>query len=78
MSDEMVTVATFSNQGEAQIAQGFLESYGIEVLVGDENLSRMENPVLIGGAKLQVRAADADTARELLKQVNPEYRRQGQ
>lgn len=68
----MVTVATFSNQGGAQIAQGFLESSGIEVFVGDENLSRMENPVLIGGTKLQVRAADADTARELLTQVNPE------
>jgi hypothetical protein len=75
MSDEMVTIATFSNQGEAQIAQGFLESYGIKVFVGDENLSRMENPVLIGGTKLQVGAADAATARELLTQVNPEYRR---
>jgi len=72
----MVTVATFSNQGEAQIARGFLESSGIEVFVGDENLSRMENPVFTGGTKLQVRAADADTARELLTQVNPDYRRQ--
>jgi hypothetical protein len=77
MSDETVTVATFSNQGEAQIARGFLESCGIEVFVGDENMSRMENPVLISGFKLQVRAADADTARELLARVKSESR-QGQ
>ncbi len=74
----MTTVATFSNQGEAQIAQGLLESCGIEVFVGDENMSRMENPVLIGGTKLQVRDADADTARELLTQVNLDSQRQGQ
>jgi hypothetical protein len=63
---EIVTVASFSSPSEAQIARGFLESFGIEVLVGDENISRMENPVLVGGAKLQVRAGDADRARELL------------
>jgi hypothetical protein len=66
---EIVTVASFSNPGEAQIARGFLESFGIEVLAGDENISRMENPLLVGGTKLQVRAADADTARELLARV---------
>jgi Putative prokaryotic signal transducing protein len=70
MTGEIVTVATFSNQGEAQIARGFLESCGIEVFVRDENMSRMENPVLIGGSKLQVSAADAAKARELLAQVN--------
>ena len=69
MGDELITVATFANQGEAQIAQGFLESCGIEVFAGDENMSRMENPVLVGGFKLQVRAEDADNARELLAQV---------
>jgi hypothetical protein len=65
----IVTVASFSSPSEAQIARGFLESFGIEVLVGDENISRMENPVLVGGTKLQVRDADADTARELLARV---------
>jgi hypothetical protein len=78
MSDEMVTVATFSNQGEAQIARGFLESGGLEVFVGDENMSRMENPILINGFKLQVRAADADTARQLLASVRSESGRLGQ
>jgi hypothetical protein len=78
MSDELVTIRTFSNQGEAQIARGLLESCGIPVFLGDENLSRMENPVLIGGSKLQVRATDANTARELLMGVKSESRSQGQ
>jgi hypothetical protein len=69
MNNEMVTVATFSNQNEAQIARGFLESCGIEAFIGDENMSRMENPVFIGGAKLRVRSEDADTARRLLASV---------
>ncbi len=74
MSDTLVTIATFTNLGELQIARGFLESCGIEVFVGDENMSRMENPVLVGGSKLQVRAADADTARELITRAKSEPR----
>ena len=69
-SGEIVTVGSFSNPSEARVAQGLLESCGIEVLVGDENISRMENPIFVDGTKLQVRAADADKARELLASVS--------
>jgi hypothetical protein len=71
---EMVTIAKFRDLPEALLAQGNLNSSGIETVLLDDNLVRLDwlwsNAV--GGIKLQVKAEDADEATELLNQPIPE------
>lgn len=71
MEDELVLLKEFSNETEAYIAQGFLESCGIPsyVLGGGLHLRRY----VIGAdverrakAKLMVNSSDLQAARELL------------
>lgn len=69
MSDQLVTVAIFVTAHEAAMARGFLEANGIDVFLADEAMSRIYLTVVTGGIKLQVRAEDADTARELLSEA---------
>ncbi len=70
----MVTIAKFRDLPEALLAQGNLNSAGIEGVLLDDNLIRMDwlwsNAV--GGIKLQVRAEDAAEATEMLNQPIPE------
>ena len=69
MLDEKVEViASHLRPDEAGMLQGLLESAGIPTSIRDEALSSV-NPLLqnaIGGAKLAVRARDAERARELI------------
>jgi hypothetical protein len=71
---EMVTIAKFRDLPEALLAQGNLNSSGIETVLLDDNLVRLDwlwsNAV--GGIKLQVKAEDADEATEILNQPIPE------
>jgi hypothetical protein len=71
---EMVTIAKFRDLPEALLAQGNLNSSGIEAVLLDDNLVRLDwlwsNAV--GGIKLQVQAEDADEATEILNQPIPE------
>jgi hypothetical protein len=60
----MVTIKTYNNAGEAGFAQSQLESAGIRALVADEYSYTVGYP--IGGIRLQVPEADADTARRML------------
>ncbi|MGA8150656.1 MAG: hypothetical protein WB952_06880 [Terriglobales bacterium] len=55
---------------EALLAKGSLESAGIESLLGDDNMVRMDWFIsnLLGGIKLQVQPEDAEAADEILKQ----------
>ncbi len=53
------------------IAKSMLDSAGIECLLGDENLVRIDW-FLADGIKLMVREEDADTARKLLEENVPE------
>lgn len=69
MSDRLVTVATFENTTQAQVAKIALEAEGIKAVLGDEmtvdlfwNLSNA-----IGGVKVQVLSSDADRAMEILE-----------
>jgi ribosomal protein S27AE len=74
MSDRLVTIATFRDVPEALLAKGKLESAGIECLLGDEYIVRMDwfwaNAV--GGIKLRVPEEEASAAQEILNSVEPE------
>lgn len=69
MTTQLVTVATFATAHEAAMARGMLEAEGVEVFLADEAMSRIYLSVVTGGIKLQVRAEDAETARELLSEA---------
>jgi hypothetical protein len=66
--EKLVTVATFQQTIEAHLARLRLQSYGIECVVLDEEISGMNgfhtDPE--GGIKLQVLETDAKEARRLL------------
>jgi hypothetical protein len=62
----VVTIRQFGNMTEALLAQGCLQSAGIECFLTDSNIARMETPLLTRGMKLQVNAEDAETAIALL------------
>jgi len=65
---ELVTIRQFRDLPEALLAKGSLESSGIECFLADDNLVRLDWFIsnFIGGIKLNVRAADAANAQQLL------------
>ena len=68
MSDKLVTIATFPEPMEANMARSALESAGIEVFLRGETANSLV-PVAFE-AQLQVRAKDEAEARSLLKAAN--------
>ena len=70
----LVTVRRFRDLSEAIVARSMLESAGIAVCLYDENLVRLDWQFsnFIGGIRVQVEAADAEVATELLDQPVPE------
>jgi hypothetical protein len=64
---DLVTIRQFGNMSEALLAQGCLQSAGIESFLADANIARVEWP-LTRGMRLQVDAEDAKTALALLGQ----------
>ncbi len=54
MSDDLVTIATFLNIGEAKLAQGKLSSAGVAASVRDENAMNLHIGMAMWGIKLQV------------------------
>jgi hypothetical protein len=67
MSD-LVTIETYSDSTEAQLAKNDLIESGIKaVLVGEESNALWRMPTEIGMMKLQVAAEDAARAAEILK-----------
>ena len=71
-ADHLSTIGNYATGGEAHAARLFLDSHGIQAMVVDEalvgNFWQFGNAV--GGVKLQVDAADAARARELLAESN--------
>jgi hypothetical protein len=65
---DLVTIRQFGNMSEALLAQGCLESAGIECFLADMNIARLEWP-LSRGMRLQVTPADAETAIAVLESV---------
>jgi hypothetical protein len=69
-----VMIARYGGVPEALVAKSMLDSAGIESLLGDENLVRLDwfYSNLVGGIKLMVREEDAETARAVLERNIPE------
>lgn len=68
-----MTVREFRDLPEALLAQGCLQSAGIECTLGDANLVRMDwfYSNVVGGIKLRVKPEDAKVALDILKQPIP-------
>lgn len=64
--DDFVTVASYSEVGEAALAQSVLDGAGVDSFLSGEQANIL---LPMSGARLQVRLSDAETARELLNTV---------
>ncbi len=73
-SERPVVIGRFLNLHEALLAKGPLDSAGIATTLLDDNMVRIDWFIsnLLGGVKLAVSPADADSAREILAQPIPE------
>jgi len=73
-SMKLVTVAAYSEAIEAELARNTLDAAGIEAFLADENLVSMVAPyqIALGGIKVQVRDAEARTARAALAESEAE------
>lgn len=67
-----ITVASYLDPIQAQIARGLLLAEGIDAQLGDEHLAlaNWEWRLAIGGTRLRVAAADADRARAVLRALD--------
>lgn len=65
-ASELVTICRFGSMSEALLAQGCLDSAGIESFLADTNVTRLEWPIT-RGMRLQVSPDDVETAAELLE-----------
>ena len=72
--ERFVTVRQFRDLPEALLAKSILDAAGIECLLGDENVVRMDWFIsnAVGGVKVWVRLEDADAAAKLLDQSHSE------
>lgn len=64
--DDFVTVASYSEVGEAALAQSVLDGAGIDSFLSGEEANIL---LPMSGARLQVKLSDMETARELLNTV---------
>lgn len=71
--DQLVTVRRFRDIPDALLAQGKVQSAGIECVLADGNLVRMDwlYSNLIGGLRLQVNQADVEDATAILDEPIP-------
>jgi hypothetical protein len=74
MPDDLVTIATFLNIGEAKLAQGKLSSAGIVASVRDENAMNLHIGMAMWGIKLQVPDRQVVRALEILDDFRPSVR----
>jgi len=70
----LVTIRKFRDLTEALLAKGSLESAGIDAVLTDENVVRLDWfwSNLMGGIKLNVDSENADAANSILDQPIPE------
>jgi Putative prokaryotic signal transducing protein len=70
----LITIRKFRDLPEALLAKGGLESAGIEAVLTDDNMVRMDWfwSNLMGGIKLSVDQEDAEVANSILDQPIPE------
>jgi Putative prokaryotic signal transducing protein len=72
MPEDLVTIATFLNIGEAKLAQGKLSSAGIEASVRDEHAMNLHIGMAMWGIKLQVPDNQVVRALEVLDDFRAE------
>ena len=66
----LVTIKTFSDQHEANICKGLLETKGIECFLSNETLIQ-SRPLIsnaVGGFQLQCKESDAEKALRILEE----------
>jgi hypothetical protein len=70
---DLVLIERFRDLTAAQLAQGALESAGIDAVLRDENVVRLDwfYSNAIGGIRLEVDREDSDAATEILNQKVP-------
>jgi len=68
MTDEkLVTVGTYNNKIDADLAQGALEAGGIEAMLTADDAGGQQPALVMGkGVRVLVRAEDAERAKEIL------------
>lgn len=66
----MVTIREFPNQIGAALAQSFLSANGIDAFLADENARAWVAAAALVPIRLQVPEEQAETARELLAQID--------
>jgi hypothetical protein len=70
----LVTIRQFRDLHDALLAQGTLQSAGIECFIADDNMVRLDWFIsnLLGGVKLRVRQEEVEAALYILDQEIPE------
>jgi Putative prokaryotic signal transducing protein len=63
---DLVVVATFLNQIEADMAKGILETADIESMISADDAGGLRPHLWMGGVRLLVRAEDAEQAIKIL------------
>ena len=73
MAQPLVTIVAFRDLPQALLAQGKLQSEGIECVLADDNVVRMDWfwANAMGGVKLRVRPDDAPRALQILSEEIP-------
>jgi predicted RNA-binding Zn-ribbon protein involved in translation (DUF1610 family) len=64
----LVTLTTFRNAQDAELAKAVLADEGVPAFLGDENVTRIM-PWISPAVKLQVAAEDADRAESILNRI---------
>ncbi len=72
MDDSLVTVGTFLNHIEADLAKSALEAAGIESMILSDDCGGVRPHLWMGGVKLLVRDDDAQRAIEILHAASHE------
>jgi Putative prokaryotic signal transducing protein len=72
MDDSLVTVGTFLNHIEADLAKSALEAAGIESMILSDDCGGVRPHLWMGGVKLLVRDDDAQRAIEILNPATRE------
>ena len=66
MNDSLVTVGTFLNHIEADLAKSALEAAGIDAMILSDDCGGVRPHLWMGGIRLLVRDDDAQRALEIL------------
>lgn len=65
----MITIATFSNYLEANIAADYLRQSGVECFLADENFSRIYGATGVTAIRIMVAEKDAAAALVTLQEI---------